>query len=373
MDNILDFSKMTGTPWLKSRTIYLTKHGSQAYGTNIATSDLDVKGVAIPPREYFLGFNKQFEQAEFHKPDAVIFDIRKFLKLAADCNPNVVEIINTDESDVLYRTPLSDLLRSNRHLFLSKKVKHTFSGYAHSQMLRIMGHYRWLKNPPQKKPTRSDFGLPEAKSLIPPSERDYIESAIKKYTDSHRLDLSSVDDCIRIQAQRAIEDYMTEIGVAATAASGIDPLWYAGAQSLGLTEQMQYTLLAEKRYSTALKDYQAYESWKANRNADRAALESKFGYDVKHGMHLVRLMRMCEEILSGQGVLVRRPDREELLAIRGGAWSYEQLIEWAEQKEKHLEELYLTSKLPNTPDKQAIDKLCVSMVELSLSSLKEIC
>lgn len=74
-------------PWLNPRTILLTKHGSQAYGTSTPESDLDVKGVAVAPRECYLGFLRRFEQAEFAKymvevdgkemeVDAVVYDLR---------------------------------------------------------------------------------------------------------------------------------------------------------------------------------------------------------------------------------------------------------------------------------------------------------
>ena len=52
----IDLSKFSSLPWLEAGTILLTKHGSHAYGTNLPTSDLDVKGVAVPPCEYFLGY-----------------------------------------------------------------------------------------------------------------------------------------------------------------------------------------------------------------------------------------------------------------------------------------------------------------------------
>ena len=42
-----------------------------------------------------------------------------------------------------------------RDSFLSKRAKHTFSGYALSQLKRINTHYRWLKNPPPAAPTPS--------------------------------------------------------------------------------------------------------------------------------------------------------------------------------------------------------------------------
>jgi len=72
------YSTHSTLPWLRDRTILLGLHGSHAYGTNIATSDIDVKGVAVPPKEYFLGFNRRLEQAECHDPDAVIPLVRSY-------------------------------------------------------------------------------------------------------------------------------------------------------------------------------------------------------------------------------------------------------------------------------------------------------
>jgi predicted nucleotidyltransferase len=364
MNDILNIiSKATGTPWLANRTIYLTKHGSQAYGTNMATSDLDIKGIAIPPREYVLGFNKKFEQAEFSKPDMVIFDIRKFIGLAADCNPNVIEIMYTDPFDHIYIKSPMDTLISNRDLFISKKAKFTFSGYAVSQLKRIQTHYRWLKNPPTKKPERGDFKLPDNKSLLPPSERDIIEAAIQKQIDSWQLDLSTVDNSLRLQIEQKLRDRLFFLEVSA---GRKEPMWEAAAISLNLNEDVLWALAQERKYNAALKEWNQYQNWQINRNPDRAILEAKHGYDCKHAMHLVRLMRMCGEILSGQGVIVRRPDKDELLAIRNGAWTYEHLIEWADAQEKKLDGLYNTSSLPKIPDRDRIDKLCIQIIETQL-------
>jgi hypothetical protein len=91
-----------------------------------------------------------------------------------------------------------------------------------------------------------------------------------------------------------------------------------------------------------------------------------FQGNSKHGMHLVRLMRMCREILETGKVTVKRPDREELLAIRNGAWSYDQLLAWATEQEQGMDEIYKTAPLPHAPDRKKLDQLCVDLVEESL-------
>lgn len=92
---------------INEHTILLVLHGSHAYGTSIATSDKDYRGVAVPPRDRFFGFAHVFEQFERKDPDTVIYDIRKFCRLAADCNPNVIEILFADATFVRRRSAFS--------------------------------------------------------------------------------------------------------------------------------------------------------------------------------------------------------------------------------------------------------------------------
>jgi hypothetical protein len=78
---------------------------------------------------------------------------------------------------------------------------------------------------------------------------------------------------------------------------------------------------------------------------------------------------MGHEILTTGRVNVWRGDidRDELLAIRAGAWSYDALIEWADRVEAELEASYASSPLPREPDRRAIDRLCVELVEDALA------
>lgn len=343
-------------PWLKDKIIFLTKHGSQAYGTSTPTSDLDIKGVAVPPSKYFNGFLHKFEQAEGKDPDVVVYDIRKFLNLASDCNPSIIEILFTDPEDHIHVNHFGAHLIASRNVFLSKKAKHTFSGYAIAQLKRIQTHKKWITNPVKEKPTRAQFGLPE-KTLIPADHRQAIEAAIKKRMDGWNIDFGRLEQAEIINVQNQIRNLLEDIEL-----HHKTPPWMIAARSIGCTDSLIDAIDREKRYNSALIAYQQYQNWKATRNPVRAAIEEKYGYDCKNAMHLVRLMRMCYEILSTGKVIVKRPDAEELLAIRNGAWTYDQLLDWAKKQEAALEELYEITTLPNGPDRVYIDTLCQAIV-----------
>jgi predicted nucleotidyltransferase len=306
----------TNLTWLEDNTLFLTLHGSRAFGTNTETSDEDFKGICVPPLEYYLGFAKRFEQAEFKKPnpDIVIYEIGKFFRLAAECNPSIVEVLFTDPADHVYVNWAMEPVLRDRDQFLSRKARHTFSGYAMSQLKRIKGHRQWLRNPPTHQPTREEFGLP-GNGVMPQDQLMAAEAILRK-----------------------------------------DSLVGFDSNFLALIEK-------ERNFRGAQNNWEHYQTWLATRNPERAALEAKVGYDSKHGMHLVRLMRMAEEILTRGEVVVKRPDAEELLEIRNGAWSFDRIVGWAEDMDAKLEEVEKTSPLPHAPDREYLDRLCRYTIE----------
>ena len=329
-----------------AHTILLVNHGSHAYGTNTATSDHDVKGVCVEPLNHHFGFLHNFEQYErmgnsdggnLHKlkslhgkdADIVIYSLKKFAKLAADCNPNIIEVLHVDDSDVLFANRFGQALRDARNAFLSKKAKFTFSGYAHAQLKRIRTHRAWLLDPPKEPPSRQEFGLSEEQK-VSKSELGAFES----YTggaNNEQLSIDPITNKLKVES--------------------VIPL------------NVMQLFNKEKQYQQALLHWQQYNHWLKTRNPARAELEKKYGYDTKHGMHLLRLMRMCREILVEGRVYVKRPDFEDLLSIRNGMWDYDRLIEEAERIEAECDELYKTSSLQKEPDRKMLDDLIVDITE----------
>lgn len=351
-----------GLPWLQERTIVLMRHGSHAYGTNTPTSDVDVKGVVIEPRAVLMGFVQHFEQADkgFEPLDCVIYGFRKIMKLAADNNPNCIELPFVDENDWIEVTPAWLRIVENRDLFLSQNAKHRFCGYAMAQLKRIRSHREWLLNPPKAPPTRSEFDLPEFTSMSQ-EQRKAAESQVAKQVEAWRIDLADVEDGPRIALLERYREALEEI--AAYSGMAVED---AAARKLGFSDNFMEYLQQERGYRSAMARWKSYQEWLANRNEKRSELERKFGYDTKHGMHLVRLMRMAREIIIGKGVIVKRPDAEELVAIRNGAMTFDQLMAWAEPREAELDELLKSTPLPKQPNRTRLDEICQEIVEESL-------
>lgn len=350
--------------WVRNNTVLLVRHGSHAYGTNTPASDVDTKGVCIPTREYFLGSQKKFEQAELKAPDpdTVVYEIRKFFNLAMANNPNCLEVLFVDPVDYLLVDPIGEILLDNKEKFLSKRIKHTTCGYAFGQLKRIKGHRRFILNPPKEQPTREKCGLPN-QTLIPQDQMMAVQAQIQKEMDRLNFDfMEELNEPMKIAVRNTMSEMLAELKITS------DQQWEAAARKVGLNDNFIEVMQKERAYQNAKTDWDQYHEWKANRNRDRYQLEEKYHYDTKHAGHLYRLLRVCREVLTTGKLIVKRPDREEILAIRNGAWTYDQLIEFAEKEERELNELYKTcTVLPQTPDFEYLDKLCIRLVEKSLS------
>ena len=145
--------------------------GSRSYGTHTNESDTDIQGFFVPHLDYIIGI-KNVEQVSLNFKtnkgnliEGQIFSIQKIIKLLSNCNPNVLEMLWVREKDILYKNHIGDEILNNRGLFLSKKVKHTYVGYAHAQFQRMKRINVNAMNNLKRKEQRIKFGYDTKNAL----------------------------------------------------------------------------------------------------------------------------------------------------------------------------------------------------------------
>lgn len=97
----------------------------------------------------------------------------------------------------------------------------------------------------------------------------------------------------------------------------------------------------------------------------RKELFQRYGYDCKNASHTIRLLRMCIEFLQTGQMQVLRRDAQELLAIKRGHWTIRQVQAEAERLFALADRAYARSSLPEGPCREAIESLCVDIVQMA--------
>lgn len=157
MDTMTILHKLNCTPqFTLDGLIYLTVAGSNAYGTVVKDTDVDIIGIYIPPREnlypqefsYIQGYSEPQRVENVYQIhhqfigdqeyDINVFNIIHFFNLAKRGNPNIIDAINTDAQFHLYKSHIGRLIHTNRHMFYSKSMYPRFCGMIKNHMDTIM-------------------------------------------------------------------------------------------------------------------------------------------------------------------------------------------------------------------------------------------
>ena len=192
-----------------------------------------------------------------------------------------------------------------------------------------------------------------------------IKAAIDKQLDKWEWNFSNLTHSESLDLQERLSTQLTQMGVVHS------EKWTLAARNLHSSAELIHQIAQERLFRKDLQYWKQYQHWKSTRHPGRAALEEKFGYDTKHAAHLVRLLRMGLEILEQGQCIVWRGDRDaqELLAIRAGAWSYDELIAWTQSTQKKMDDIYRHKNyvVPDKPERQAVERICQQLLLEALS------
>ncbi len=147
--------------FLSGAVQYEVVMGSVAYGVNTDDSDFDIYGFAIPAKDdafpHLRGLVPGFDQCQpifqhyqkhhIQDPqanggkgreyDVTVYAMAKYFRLLSENNPNIIDSLFVPQNCILHSTPIGDMVRDRRTLFLHKGCWPKFKGYAYSQIKKI--------------------------------------------------------------------------------------------------------------------------------------------------------------------------------------------------------------------------------------------
>jgi len=306
-------------PHLGNNIILLTVGGSHAYGTNVETSDVDIRGIALETEKELIGLSN-FDQFENKETDTTIYAFRKIINLLLNCIPNVIEILVLNVVKFFALKEEGKLLKDNIDLFLSKKCINSFGGYATAQLKRL-----------ENALARDSYPQAEKEKHIMGSIKNMMEHLRLHYSDYSK---SGNLDVYLDKSEK--EDYDQEIFM------DIELKHYPLRDFKDIYSEMNEVT---KQYGKL--------NYRNRKKTDGALL--------KHGMHLIRLLDMGIEILEGKGVHTYRPNRDFLLNIRNGKYTYEEIFEFANERDKKFKYASDNTELPSKVKFKEIEDLVIEI------------
>lgn len=324
--------------------------GSHAYGTNVEGSDIDKKWVYVQSAESFFldGYKPQIEISK----DEVAYELSRFLELCEKANPTILEMLFSPEDMILCKHSAFDSIIRMRKSFLTKACRHSFSGYAISQIEKAKGldkKMNWEKEKTERKSildfcyfidteyTIHNHESPAYRSVL--IKDRFMDGQIKMMGISsipHTRDLYNVFHDSKYKFTGFVKDEETSNDLTLSEIP-------KGAYCIG----MMY--FNKDAYSQHCKAYREYQDWLKNRNTQRYVDVEGHGQkiDGKNMLHCIRLIETALDIAEFGELIVRRTNAGYLKEIRQGKVDLETILDYASWKVHDINTAFAESSLPD--------------------------
>ena len=165
---------------------FLAESGSRLYGTNLPTSDYDLRGFVLPPMEYLFGV-KKFECREL-EGDHKVFSVHRFISLVMKGDPQCTELLFAGKPHIVTCSAIGERVLALRPYMISNAVFNRIMGYSVSEWRKAMG----TKAVREKRTHTEDEVIQHVRNTFHP-DRDSMDEIIRLlYKDRPVKVISSV-------------------------------------------------------------------------------------------------------------------------------------------------------------------------------------
>jgi predicted nucleotidyltransferase len=336
-----------------------------AYGTSVVGSDVDVRGIFAQSRSEFLALTSPPALVADERHDTVYYSLRRTIELLAAANPSVLELLFMPDDCVRRVGEPMRLLIARRALFVTRQCIDTHAGYAFSQIKKAKGQNKWINQPqPEAPPSKEDFCYVLSRESLTAAEGMPARPVAARDSGidlarCHAARLEHARDVFRLYDYGA--DARGVFRGDAIALSSI-PLADESPRFVGLL------LYNEGAWRQAMIDHGHYWTWRAERNEARWRQQEtgELDYDAKNLMHTIRLL-LSARAIARRGVPTVRfegEERQRLLDVRAGRFTYAEVIAMAEEIKAECEALRDRAALPERCDARAAEELLRQLTEV---------
>lgn len=318
-------------PHLGDRIMFLTLGGSHAYGTDVETSDVDIRGCAMNNASEIVGLSN-FEQFVNTETDTTVYAFNKLITLLLNCNPNTIEMLGCKPEHYIYMTCAGQGMIDNRKIFLSKRAINSFGGYANQQLNRL-----------ENALARDHLTQAKKEEHIMRSMENSVKSFESRYTNFEAGSIKLFTDVS--QREGFDREIYADIHLEHFPARQFNSMMNDMHNVLGTYEKLNHR----------------------NHKKDDAHLN-------KHAMHLVRLYLMCIDILEKEEIITyRENDIDLLMDIRNGYYMNDdstycpEFFEMIDDLKRRLDYAKENTSLPAHPNMKEVEEFVMSVNRRALN------
>ena len=320
----MDFTKMA-----LNNTILKVRVGSHLFGTNTPDSDLDLYGIFMPAEEIIFGFQRcenvkldivDKDESGRNTKDAIDYQLceyRKFIELALANNPNILHILFVNNENIIKINEWGKRLLEVASLFPHKGAHHRFIKYADSQM-----HKMRIK---PEKYNELQIGL----------------SILDKFTKD------------KVMADVINSEYNL---------SGINNrLGSYGISIFKERNNNKHIICGDLQIErgTGVTKARKMIQQRLDKFTHRKELYERYGFDVKYASNLIHLLMESIELMNEGKIKYPLSYRQDIIDVKNGKYTLEEIIEWAEQLKEESRIAYEKSSLPKDPNFSQIEQFTI--------------